>query len=106
MLRFRNGDFLDGLLGLGLGKLDAGQKVRHDLADGRGAFVLLQLGEDFPGPLDDGLWDARQTRNFDAVAPVGRSGDQAAEEDDFPVPFPMFMVCTPGILPSSAVSSW
>lgn len=27
-------------------------------------------------------------RDFDAVAPVGRSGDQAAEEDDFPVPFP------------------
>ena len=49
---------------------------------------MLQLGEDFPCPLDDGLWDACQPRDFDAVAPVGRPGDQAAEKDDFPVPLP------------------
>ena len=67
---------------------------------------MLQLGEDFPGPLDDGLWDARQTRNFDAVAPVGRSGDQAAEEGGEVDERLKALECTPGILPSSAVSSW
>ncbi|MFR0875845.1 MAG: hypothetical protein ACLSHC_15645 [Bilophila wadsworthia] len=106
MLRFRNGDFLDGLLGLDSGSWMPGRRFGMTRRTGEEPLFCSSWAR-ISRPLDDG-WDARQMRNFDAVAPVGRSGDQSAEEDDFPFHsrMAMFMVCTPGILPSSAVSSW
>ena len=51
------------------------------------AGILTEFGEDFPRARDDGLRQAGQAGDLDAVGPVRPAGPHLVEEDDLVVPF-------------------